>query len=73
MTCPQAVRDNLATLPWVEPDTIAPNGKTRQVKFTVRRGAKFDLEEVKQALTPRYADGAKVLAGPSPVEPAAGP
>lgn len=60
------MRDNLATLPWVEPDTIKPNGKTRQVKFTIKDRARFDLEEVKRALTPRYDDGVKVLAGPTP-------
>ncbi len=59
------MRNNLATLPWVEPDTIKPNGKTRQVKFTVTDRAKFDLQEVKQALTSRYSDGVKVLAGPT--------
>ena len=59
------MRDNLATLPWVETDTIKPNGRTRQVKFTITDRAKFDLEEVKRALTPRYDDHVKVLAGPT--------
>lgn len=55
----------LTTLPWVESDTIKPDGKKRQVKFTVKDGAKFDLTEVKRALGPRYDGGVKVLAGPT--------
>jgi hypothetical protein len=59
------VREALTTLPWVESDTIVTNGKTRQVKFTVKDRTKFDLEEVKQALGSRYADGARVMTGPT--------
>ncbi|QJW96380.1 hypothetical protein [Frigoriglobus tundricola] len=55
----------LTTLPWVEPDTIATDGKKRQVKFTVKDRAKFDMDEVKRALGPRYADGVKVLTPPT--------
>jgi hypothetical protein len=53
----------LTTLPWVEPDTIKADGKKRQVKFTVKDRAKFNLDEVKQALGSRYSDGVKVLSG----------
>ncbi len=55
----------LTTLPWVEPDTIATDGKKRQVKFTVKDRAKFNMEEIKRALGPRYDDGVKILAGPT--------
>ncbi|AWM41415.1 hypothetical protein GobsT_75420 [Gemmata obscuriglobus] len=65
MTCPQAVKERLATLPWVEPDTITTNGKTRQAKFTLKRGAKFDLEEVTQVLAPRYSGDITVLTAPA--------
>ncbi|HEY1191181.1 MAG TPA: hypothetical protein VGE74_26335 [Gemmata sp.] len=41
-----------------------PNGKRRQVRFAIKSGAKFDLEEAKQALTPRYSDGVTVLVAP---------
>ena len=41
------------------------DGKIRQAKFTVKDKAKFNLDEVKRALGTRYADGVKVLAGPT--------
>jgi hypothetical protein len=59
------VRDILATLPWVEPDSIKPNGKTRQVKLTVKDRAKFNIEDVRKALGSRYGDGVKVLTEPT--------
>ena len=55
----------LTTLPWVEPDTIAIDSKKRQVKFTVKDRAKFNMDEVKQALGSRYSDGVKILTGPT--------
>ena len=55
----------LISLPWVDSDTIKTDAKKRQAKFKVKDAAKFNMDEVKQALGPRYADGAKVLAGPT--------
>jgi len=59
------VSSRLTTLPWVEPASIVSDGKIRQAKFTVKDKAKFNLDEVKRALGTRYADGVKVLAGPT--------
>jgi hypothetical protein len=60
------VRDALATLPWVEPDSIQPDRSKRQVKFTVKDKAKFDFDAVKAALADKgYDGGAKVLTGPT--------
>jgi hypothetical protein len=60
------VRDALATLPWVEPDSIQPDRDKRQVKFTVKDKAKFDFEAVQKALAAKgYDSGAKVLTGPT--------
>ena len=55
----------LTTLPWVEPATIQTDSKKRQVKFAVKEGAKFDLDEVIRVLGSRYGYGAKLLAGPT--------
>lgn len=60
------MRDALATLPWVETDSIQPNRDKRQVKFTVKDRAKFDFEAVKKALAEQgYDSGARVLTGPT--------
>jgi hypothetical protein len=59
------VRDALTTLPWVESDTITPDGRKRQVKFTVKDRTKFDMDEVKRALGSRYSDGVTLMAGPT--------
>ncbi|HET6573635.1 MAG TPA: hypothetical protein VFG68_08545 [Fimbriiglobus sp.] len=60
------MRDALATLPWVEPDSIQPDRGTRQVKFTIKDKMKFDFEAVKKALADKgYDTGAKVLTGPT--------
>jgi hypothetical protein len=55
----------LTALPWVESDTIKADGKKRQVKFTVKDRAKFNMDEIKQALGSRYNYGVKLLAGPT--------
>lgn len=55
----------LAALPWVETDSIQPNRDKRQVKFTVKDPAKFDLDAVKKALADKGYDSARVLAGPT--------
>lgn len=60
------MRDALASLPWVEPDSIQPDRDRRQVKFTVKDKAKFDFDAVKSALADKgYDSGAKVLTGPT--------
>ncbi len=55
----------LITLPWVESDTIKIDAKARQARFIVKDPAKFNADELKRALGARYADGMKVLAGPT--------
>jgi hypothetical protein len=59
------VSEALITLPWVESDTIEVDAGKRQVRFAVKGGAKFNPDELKRALGSRYADGMKVLAGPT--------
>ena len=60
------MRDALATLPWVETDSIEASREKRQVKFTVKDRAKFDFEAVRKALDEKgYGTGVKVLTGPT--------
>ena len=55
----------LISLPWVDSESVKADGKKRQVLFTVKDRAKFNMDEVKQALGSRYNDGVVVLAGPT--------
>ena len=55
----------LATLPWVESATIQTDAKKRQVKFVVKDRAKFNMDEISDALGPRYNYGVKLLTGPT--------
>ena len=59
------MRQALATLPWVETDTIVTDRKTRQARITAKSKAAFNLNEVKSALGDRYDDGVVVLTGPT--------
>ena len=60
------MRAALATLPWVEPDSIQPDRGKRQVKFAVKDKTQFDFEAVKAALAEKgYDEGAKVLTAPT--------
>ena len=47
------------------PETITADRKLRQVKFTVKDRAAFNLDAVKQAVGDRYADGMKLLTEPT--------
>jgi hypothetical protein len=62
------VRDAIATLPWVESDSIKTDSAKMQVKFTVKDAAQFNEQAVIDALkkkSAKYADGAKKLTGPT--------
>ena len=60
------MRDALATLPWVETDTVKIDAKKRQAKFTVKDRASFNNDELLKALADKgYHSGAKVLTGPT--------
>lgn len=57
--------ERLTRLPWVDADTIKTDANKRQVRFTLKDAAKFDLEDVKRTLGSRYNDGVKLLTGPT--------
>jgi hypothetical protein len=60
------VQDALKSLPWVDPNTVKGDAKTRLVKFTVKDKKKFNLDEIKAALAAKdekYSD-VKLISGP---------
>ncbi|MBX9622516.1 MAG: hypothetical protein K2X82_01745 [Gemmataceae bacterium] len=61
----------VATLPWVEPDSIFADRKTRQVRFAVTDIAAFDEDAVKDVIRRAGYRGARRLVGPTapPKEP----
>jgi hypothetical protein len=62
------VQSAIATLPWVETDSIKTDAKKKQVKFTVKDAKLFDDAAVIAALKEKgskYSDGATKLSGPS--------
>lgn len=72
MSCPANVSEALATLPWVEPASILASRATRQVRFTLKDRAQFDVEKVKTVLSKAGYPGAKLLAGPTDAAPPPG-
>jgi hypothetical protein len=59
------VRAALATLPWVEQDTIQLDIPKREVSFGLKDKDRFDANAVKQALSETGLGGAEVRAGPT--------
>ena len=62
------MREAIATLPWVETDSIKTDSSKMQVMFTVKDAAQFNEQAVIDALKKKankYGDGAKKLTGPT--------
>jgi hypothetical protein len=59
------VRAALATLPWVESDSIQPDKDKMQVKFTVADQKSYDEAAIVDVLKKKGYDGAKRLIGPT--------
>jgi hypothetical protein len=62
------VREAIATLPWVETDSIKTDAGKMQVMFTVKDAAQFSEQAVIEALNKKaskYGAGAKKLTGPT--------
>jgi hypothetical protein len=59
------VRAALATLPWVESDSILADKDVMQVKFTVTDPKAYDEAAVIEAIRKKGYDGAKRLIGPT--------
>jgi copper chaperone CopZ len=63
--CPQRVAEALATIPWIEAESIRADRKTRQVIFTVKDRAQFDMETVKDKVAKAGYAGSKLLTSPT--------
>jgi hypothetical protein len=59
------VRNALATLPWVEQETIHIDVKAREVSFNLKEGSQFNEAEAKQALKKEGMGEAQVKTGRS--------
>ena len=68
MSCPERVATALATLPWVEPDTIKASRQLRQAKFTIKSKAAFDEDALKAAISKAGYPRAQVLTWPTELE-----
>lgn len=64
-SCPQKVAEGLAMLPWIDMESLQPDRKLKQMRFTVKDRAAFDAEAVKDTVTRKGFKGVLVLAGPS--------
>lgn len=62
--------DAVASLPWVEPQSIRAVRASRQVKFTLTDRAKFDDPAVTDAIRRAGYDRARLLVGPTEPTPA---
>jgi hypothetical protein len=58
------VRSALATLPWVETRTIDASRETKTVHFGINDKRKFNQDQIKAALGPRYSKGLEVVFAP---------
>lgn len=59
------MRDALATLPWVETDSIKPDKDKMQVKFAVADKKAYDEAAIVEVLKKKGYDGAKKMTGPT--------
>jgi hypothetical protein len=54
------VRDALATLPWVEKDSIDVDASAKKVTFGIKDKDKFDFDKVRSVLSKKYQTGLKL-------------
>jgi hypothetical protein len=54
------VRDGLATLPWVEKDSVDVNASAKMVTFGIKDKSAFDFDKLKAALAKKYQTGLKL-------------
>ena len=52
--------EQLASLPWVEKDSIEPSRSTKKVVFGIKDKKAFDYEQLKDALPKKYQNGLRL-------------
>lgn len=60
----------LATLPWVEQDSITADVGTHLVTFAIKDKSKFNMEQVKEALKKQDFPEVELISGPDSPAPA---
>jgi hypothetical protein len=58
------VREALATLPWVEQESVKADVPSRKVTFAVKDVHKFSFEEVKEALKQQDFNDVELISAP---------
>jgi hypothetical protein len=58
------VREALASLPWVDDDSNRADRITHKVRFGIYDKSKFDLDQIREALPPRFREGVELVSGP---------
>jgi hypothetical protein len=61
---PPRARKALATLPWVEQDSIIVDVSKRMVRFNVKDKSQFDLEQIDAAVKKQKFGGCELISGP---------
>lgn len=60
------MRKALATLPWVEQDSIQMDFKARELRFNLKDKSQFNADAVKNALKAQKFAEAEVKSAPAP-------
>jgi copper chaperone CopZ len=64
-SCTEHVTEGLAMLPWVDKHSIHADRQLRQVRFTVKDRAAFDLDAVRETIARKGYKGVTLLTGPT--------
>jgi hypothetical protein len=59
------VREALATLPWVEQETVKADVDKKEVRFGVKDPKEFNFKEVQEAIGKQGFNEVNLLAGPA--------
>lgn len=64
-SCPEKVTEALTMLSWVDKDSIHADRKVRQVRFTVKDRAAFDVDAMRESIARKGFKGVTLLSGPT--------
>ena len=67
------MREALATLPWVEQDSIKADVGTHIATFAVKDSSKFEMTQVQEALKEQQFPEVELISGPEKSGPAKKP
>lgn len=58
------MREALASLPWVDDNSNKADQITHHVRFGIYDKSKFNLDEIREVLPPRFREGLELVSGP---------